>query len=234
MEYNLLKYDLASGVVAFSTLRPAGVPRPQARAVGLPWPVLQPHQVHGVGVTVVSARTRRRPEDCDAVVTDLRDFAIGVRTADCIPVLLYDPVRQAVAAIHAGWKGTVLKIVAKTVSVMAESYGTSPADLRALIGPGISPDSFQVGPEVAERFAAEGFPLAEILSDRGPRVPGTMQGGLHIDLWQANRWLLETLGVPPEHITVTGLDTYTDSRFWSARRDGPACGRLLTAIRLCK
>lgn len=232
MESNLLEYGLAPGVEAFSTLRPAGVPRPHARAFGLPWPVLQPRQVHGEGIAVVRDRTRRRPVDCDAVVTDLRDFAIGVRTADCIPVLLYDPVRQAVAAIHAGWKGTVLRIVAKTVSVMAESYGTSPADLRALIGPGISPDAFQVGPEVVARFAAEGFPLERILSDCGPRVPGTMQGGLHIDLWQANRWILETLGVPPDHITVTGIDTYTDPRFWSARRDGPACGRLVTAIRL--
>ena len=232
MNNNLLKYDLGPGVEAFSTLRPAGVSRPHARAKGLPWAVLQPHQVHGDGVAVVSARTRCRPVECDALVTDLRGFAIGIRTADCIPVLLYDPLRHVVAAVHAGWRGTVLKLVAKTVSVMAERFASSPSSLLALIGPGISPEFFQVGPEVAEHFAGADFPMSQILRDEGPRVPGTMQGGLHIDLWRANRWLLENMGVPTDHITVTGLDTYTDERFWSARRDGPACGRLLTVIRM--
>lgn len=231
MESNQLKYDFAPGVEAFSTLRPAGVPYRHGPALDLPWPVLQPQQIHCDGIAVVD-RSSRRPDDCDAAITADRALGIGVRTADCIPVLLYDPIHKVVAAVHAGWKGTVLKIVPKTVSRMTARFGTDPANLYALIGPGISADSFQVGQEVADRFAEEGFPMDLILSDHGPRVPGTMQGGLHIDLWQANRWLLESLGVPAARITVTGIDTYTDSRFWSARRDGPECGRLITAIRI--
>lgn len=234
MDYNLLKYDLHPGVEAFSTLRPNGVPRRSAPASGLAWPVLQPLQVHGDRVAIVEKPThaRTRLHGYDAIVTSLEGFGIGVRTADCIPVLLYDPVRRVVAAVHSGWKGTVARISCKTLGSMAVHFGTDPRDVYALIGPGIGPDAFQVGEEVAERFSGEGFPMSQILRDDGPRVPGTMQGGLHIDLWEANRWLLECVGVPASRITVVGISSYADPRFWSARRDSPDCGRTVTAIRL--
>ena len=225
----LLKYDIAPEVTAFSPLRDAV----------LPMRVVQAHQVHGDRVAVVTSAgtTREELEGYDALVTDVPGVAIGARTADCIPVLMYDPVRRVVAAVHSGWKGTVLKIAAK--------------DILAVIGPGIGPDSFQVGPEVAEAFLAAGFPetwsppdtdddgtastgktVVRLITDRGPRIPGSMSGGLHIDLPQAVRLTLIRAGVHDPNILISGIDTYTHPGFFSARREGPSCGRTVNTIML--
>lgn len=219
----LLTYKISPRVEAFTTMRNAR----------LPYPVLCGHQVHGCQVGVVDrpGLTREDFEGYDALVTDL-PLAIGVRTADCIPVLLYDGVQGAVAAIHAGWKGSVQKIVLQTVSTMADRYGTRPQDLRAVVGPGIGFDSFQVGEEVVDRFREAGFPMDLIWRRDGDLVPGTMLGGHHIDLKTANRWLLEQAGIPAGQVAVDGTCTYTDPRFFSARREGSQCGRNINAIRL--
>lgn len=229
-----LRYGISPDVTAFSPLRDAA----------LPMHVVQAHQVHGDRVAVVgsAALTREDLEGFDALITDVPGVAIGARTADCIPVLMYDPTRRAVAAVHSGWKGTVLKIAAKTLSAMSSEFGTRPADILAVIGPGIGPDSFQVGPEVARAFLDAGFPEAglsgiyssdrPIISDRGPRIPDTMQGGLHIDLWEAVRLTLFRAGVPDSHILTAGIDTYTHPGFFSARREGPSCGRTVNTIML--
>ena len=227
----LLKYDIAPEVTAFSPLRDAV----------LPIRVVQAHQVHGDRVAVVesAALTREDLEGFDALITDVPGVAIGARTADCIPVLMYDPVRRAVAAVHSGWK------------VMASKYGTRAADIIAVIGPGIGPDSFQVGPEVAGAFLAAGFPetwsrpdtddygtagtgktVVCLITDRGPRIPGSMSGGLHIDLPQAVRLTLIRAGVHDPNILISGIDTYTHPGFFSARREGPSCGRTVNTIML--
>ena len=234
MEESVLRYDLFPGAEAFSTLRPAGVPRRSAPANGLAWPVLQPLQVHGDRIVAIETPThsRMRLHGYDAIVTPLTDFGIGVRTADCIPLLLYDPVRRVVGAVHSGWRGTVARIGCKTIGVMAVRYGTRPADIRALVGPGIGPEDFQVGEDLVERFREEGFPMEEILRYDGERIPGTMRGGWHVDLWRANGWLRESVGVPSGQIKTVGISSYADRRFHSARRDGPDCGRTVTAIRL--
>ena len=226
----LLKYDIAPEVTAFSPLRDAV----------LPMRVVQAHQVHGDRVAVVTSAgtTREELEGYDALVTDVPGVAIGARTADCIPVLMYDPVRRVVAAVHSG---TVLKIAAKTLAVMASKYGTRTADILAVIGPGIGPESFQVGPEVAEAFLAAGFPETWLppdtdddgtATDRGPRIPGSMSGGLHIDLPQAVRLTLIRAGVHDANILISGIDTYTHPGFFSARREGPSCGRTVNTIML--
>ena len=268
----LLKYDIAPEVTAFSPLRDAV----------LPMRVVQAHQVHGDRVAVVTSAgtTREELEGYDALVTDVPGVAIGARTADCIPVLMYDPVRRVVAAVHSGWKGTVLKIAAKTLAVMASKYGTRTADILAVIGPGIGPESFQVGPEVAEAFLGAGFPetwypskkhsadnsektvtvtcshssclvhnfpleitgstdsspidshTIRLITDRGPRIPGSMSGGLHIDLPQAVRQTLIRAGVHDANVLISGIDTYTYPGFFSARREGPSCGRTVNTIML--
>ena len=234
-----LRYGISPDVTAFSPLRDAVV--------------VQAHQVHGDRVAVVgsAALTREDLEGFDALITDVPGVAIGARTADCIPVLMYDPVRRVVAAVHSGWKGTVLKIAAKTLTVMASKYGTRAADILAVIGPGIGPDSFQVGPEVAEAFLAAGFPetwsrpetdddgtastgktIVRLITDRGPRIPGSMSGGLHIDLPQAVRLTLLRAGVHDANVLISGIDTYTYPGFFSARREGPSCGRTVNTIML--
>ena len=225
MSPSLLYYDLGPEVTAFTTQRGAE----------LPFPVVQAHQVHGDAIAYVDSPrlTRDDLEGIDALITDVPGIAVGARTADCIPVLLYDPVRRAVAAVHAGWRGTVLRISTKVLREMATRFGTSSADVRAVIGPGISFDSFQVGEEVVEAFRSAGFPMKQIHAFFGPRVPDTMQGGHHLDLWKANRWLLTECGLRDENIHTAGLCTYTlNSRFYSARREGIRCPRLITAIRM--
>ena len=224
MDY-LFRYSIAPGVEAFSTERDAV----------LPYYVVQPHQVHGCEIREVlrADTTRDELEGVDALVTNVPGVAISVRTADCIPLLLYDPVHKAVAAVHAGWRGTVQHISQKVIDRMRELYGTEASDLLAVIGPGIGPDSFQVGQEVADAFADAGFPMDQILKDCGPKAPtadNPMNGGLHIDLWRANEWLLEQSGV--KSIQIAGICTYKNDRYFSARREGTKCGRIINCIKL--
>ena len=115
---------------------------------------------------------------------------------------------------------------------MESDFGCKPSDLKAIIGPAIGPDSFQVGEEVVEKFRDAGFPMSRIWSRRGPGDGSPMSGGHHIDLFLANLWILEGCGVPASNIFVSGIDTYTDRSFFSARREGPACGRIINAIKL--
>ena len=224
MDTGLLTYDLGPGVEAFSTRRESV----------LPYPVIQGHQVHETRIAFIdrSGLTREDLEGYDAFITALSGVAIGVRTADCVPILLYDPEKRVVAAVHAGWKGTVLHIVFKAIDAMATRFGCNAQDLRAVIGPSIGPDSFQVGEEVVERFRAAGFPIKDIWSFRGEGDGSPMSGGHHIDLWMANRWLLEISGVLPANIQVVCIDTFTDTSFFSARREGTKCGRIINSIRL--
>ena len=224
MFQDLLYYDLGPGVEAFTTRRDSV----------LPYPVIQGHQVHGSRVAIIDRpwMTREELEGYDAFITNLPGVAIGVRTADCVPILLYDPAQRVIAAVHSGWKGTVLKISHGVIDMMEEVYGTDPVDLRAVIGPCIGPDSFQVGEEVAEKFKDTGFPMPRIWSFHGPGDGTPMSGGHHIDLFTANEWLLQERGIREENIRVHAIDTYQDVSFFSARREGVQCGRNINAIKL--
>lgn len=222
MDQELLRYPVGSGAEAFTSRRDSV----------LPYPVIQGHQVHGDRIAVIDRPdlTRADLEGYDAFICKLPGVAIGVRTADCVPILLYDPVQRMVAAVHSGWKGTVLKIAYKVITLMERDFGCRPADLRAIIGPSIGPDSFQVGPEVVEKFRDAGFPMTHIWSFRGEGDGSPMSGGHHIDLFRANKWILEESGV--RDIKMFDIDTFTDPSFFSARREGTACGRNINAIRL--
>ena len=222
---SLLFHPVGTGAEAFST----------RRGLELPYPVLQCHQVHGDAIAVIDnpATSRDDLQGIDAMVTNLSDFAIGVRTADCIPLLLHDPKHHAVAAVHAGWRGTVMHISTKTIDLMHDLFGTKPSDLIAAIGPGIGPQNFQVGEEVVRAFREAMFPMPLIHTYQGEKVAGTMQGGHHIDLWKANSWLLREAGVRNENIHVCGICTYEhNDQFYSARREGFSCPRIINAIRL--
>ena len=215
---------MGPGVEAFTTRRDSI----------LPYPVIQGHQVHASRIAIIDRpdMTREELEGYDAFVTDLPGVAIGVRTADCVPILLSDPVHRVIAAVHSGWKGTVLKISRSTIDLLGERFGTHPADLQAVIGPAIGPESFQVGEEVVEKFRDAGFPMPMIWSFQGTGDGSPMSGGHHIDLFKANRWILEEGGLRPENIRIHAIDTYQDPSFFSARREGTHCGRNINAIRL--
>lgn len=218
-----VKYSLGAGVEAFTTMRDST----------LPYRVVCGRQVHGNKVAVIDDASLEREDldGYDALVTNL-PVAIGVRTADCIPILLYDPVRRVVAAIHSGWKGTVQKIIFNAVSVMAARFGSSTSDMLAVVGPGIGFDNFQVGEEVPQFFKEAGFPLDLVWRWEGVPEAGSMKGGHHIDLKSANIWLLENAGLRPSNIQCSNICTYADTRFFSARREGYDCGRNINFIRL--
>lgn len=158
----------------------------------------------------------------DAVVTTLSRVCIGVSTADCVPVLLYDEYKGVIAAIHAGWRGTLQKIVEKTVNYMIAEFSTSPKNIKAVIGPSIRVDAFEVGDEVYERFKTEGFEMDKIAERRAK---------WHIDLLEANRNQLVTCGVNIDNIHISGICTYTNHQeFFSARRLGINSGRIFNGI----
>ena len=194
--------------------------------------LLMPHQVHLTEVVKVdeaflrlSADERQqRFEGVDALMTDVGRVCIGVSTADCIPVLLYDPVHHAVCAIHAGWRGTVQRIGEAAVDKMSKAYGSQPQDLKVQIGPGISLDSFEVGDEVYEAFVEAGFEM--------PRI-SRRDAKWHIDLPLCNRLQLEGMGVPSHQVPVAPDCTFKQPETWfSARRLGIQSGRIFTGIML--
>lgn len=207
---NLIIYKTPSWLTAFTTGRDCGVEALELRLEEL----ALPRQVHSDHVCWMSEAGR--PEATDAVITDKPGLCACVKTADCIPVLLYDTHQRIVAAAHAGWRGTVSRIVQKTIRQMQPH---SPADLHAIIGPGISLEWFEVGDEVYEAFRAAGFPMERIAK----RV-----GAWHIDLWEANRWLLEQEGV--KDIYIQGTCTRACDDFYSARRETINTGRNYNGI----
>ncbi len=219
-----LIYSMRNNAEAFST----------RKGSALPYPVITGHQVHGCKVAIITRpdTSREELEGFDALVTNLRGVAIGVRTADCVPVLLHDPDRGVVAAVHSGWKGTVQRIVQKALSTMEIRFRCRAEDIRAVIGPCIGPESFQVGEEVVTCFKEQGFPMDDIWFFNEGEGESPMHHGHHIDLVKANTWLLGQSGVLPEHIQAAGIDTYTDESFFSARREGTECGRIINSIRL--
>ena len=182
-----------------------------------------PRQTHTTNVRVITGvPTPEELQEVDAVVTHRKGFCLCVSTADCVPVLIYDKVRQVIAAVHAGWRGTVGRIVEKTLQVMKSHYGTEGKDVIACIGPSISLESFEVGDEVYVAFQEAGFDMNRI---------ARRYGKWHLDLWEANRIQLLAHGVLPEHVEVAGVCTYVHHEdFFSARRLGLKSGRILSGI----
>ena len=243
----LTYYNMGTGVTAFSTTRQGGCSTGNYAAFNINGycgddevhiaankvalcgllgidsnRLVMPHQVHDCVVRRIDGPQQGVIEGVDAVMTDVPQLCIGVSTADCIPVLLYDSTHRAVSAVHAGWRGTVLRIVQKAVEAMCHAYGTAPADLQAVIGPGISLDSFEVGDEVYDQFLSAGFDMQPI-SRRDAKW--------HIDLPMCNRLQLMEAGIPADHIQMTNICTYQQyDRYFSARRLGIQSGRIYTGI----
>ena len=198
-----------------------------ADAVGVPGERLwRMRQVHGCDVFRVNDGTPATPPQVDAIVTDRDDVALAVQVADCVPLLLADPRTGAVAATHAGWRGTAANVAAATVAQLVREYGVRPADLIAAIGPSIGPARFQVGPDVREAFDASPSlqPGRWFAPDTGDR--------LRFDIWRANHDQLVAAGLDPAHVHVAGLCTVTHvEHFFSYRREQQSTGRLLGVIR---
>lgn len=210
-----------------------------------PAQLVYPHQTHGTIVRQIGREFISLPDNIrdmildgvDAVTTDVPRVCIGVSTADCIPVLLVDSDHHAVAAIHAGWRGTKDRIVRSTIESMMKSFGTQPEKLKAVIGPGISEKNFEVGDEVYNAFAEAGFDMSEIakrhpvMGDNVPEEVRKFEKRWHIDLWECNKRQLLDCGLQDDNITVSGICTYDNVEdYFSARRLGSESGRIFTGI----
>lgn len=193
-------------------------------------PMYRVRQVHGAVVRVVraddpaSADATQLP-DGDAVVSNVRGSLLAVVVADCVPILLVDPVSRAAAAIHAGWRGTCASVASAAVAAMAASWATDPATLIAAIGPSIGPDDYEVGEALVEAFRDAGH------GSRADRWFSRRDARLYLDLWRANADQLLAAGVREDRISVAGMSTFAyPGWFESYRRDGARAGRLVAAI----
>ncbi|MEG2277268.1 MAG: peptidoglycan editing factor PgeF [Odoribacter sp.] len=205
-----------------------------AAAVGFkPNSLITGHQVHSTNIAVVTEidvgrgaldRESRLP-DTDALVTNREGICLMVLSADCVPILLYDPVHRVIAAIHAGWRGTAAEIVAKTIRVMQTKFNCSPEHILAAIGPSIGQCCFEVGEEVAETFNTL-FPKQKGIVETGKSL-----GKYQVDLWAANQRELIKAGLTPPHIEVAGeCSVCSPEKFFSYRRNGTDAGRFGAGI----
>jgi hypothetical protein len=187
-----------------------------------------PRQTHSDRVVVVTSENFTNTiDDTDALITNESGLFICVQTADCVPILLFDPVKKVVAAVHAGWKGTISKIAKKTIGQMTEKFGCNPADIVAGIGPSIHIHAYEVGPEVVEAVEASFSNSPALLK------PSMNEGRAYFDLWEANQTVLMESGIPEENIELMGLCSFEQADlFYSARRDGTDTGRMVSGIRL--
>ncbi len=175
------------------------------------------HQVHGDEICVVE-----KPGNFngfDAKITDRPGLLLTVTAADCVPTLVFDKRNRAIAAVHAGWRGTVAGLVGKTVLRMKKEFGTLPEDCLAWVGTCIGVEDFEVGNEVARLFSGE------------HKVWDEARGKYRVDLKTANRDQLLRIGVPAGQVEVSRFSTVGDNdRFFSFRKEGPATGRFWGVI----
>jgi purine-nucleoside/S-methyl-5'-thioadenosine phosphorylase / adenosine deaminase len=198
--------------------------------------VVRVKQVHGDGVLIVDAALAKRvgfPQvllderfEFDALITSVPDLALVVSTADCLPLLIHDPVRGAAAAVHAGWRSTAKRIAAKAIQAMHETYETDPADCRVAIGPGIRGCCFEVDQPVIEA-------LGGALTTWEDHAQPSRADHWRLDLAGVNRAILLEAGVRPERVEDLGLCTAcrTDL-FFSHRAEKGRTGRMMNLILL--
>jgi YfiH family protein len=188
-----------------------------AAALGFdPARVARLNQLHGTDVR----EARPGVQDGDALVSTELDLLLAIGTADCYPVLLADEAAGVVGAAHAGWRGTLGRIAARTVEAMVQR-GANPARIRAAVGPGICGERYAVGEAVARQFREAG--LGDSVLERG--------AGPHLDLAEANRAVLLAAGLRPENVWLSGRCS-TEPGFYSYRRDAGRTGRMWAVIGL--
>lgn len=183
-------------------------------------------QIHGTEIRRVGRDDcgeafleKRSIRGTDGLVTDEKRVVLMTFFADCVPLMFYDPVRKAVGNAHSGWRGTVLRMGQKMTECMAREFGSKPEDIRAVIGPSICRRCYEVSGDVIEEFDRVFSPKY-----RDELYTEKQNGHFQLDLWAANRIILEEAGLKPEHISVSGLCTYENPdllfshRFTNGRR----------------
>jgi len=190
--------------------------------------ILFPDQCHTSNIIEVDSKTNVSDLlETDALITQSKGICLCVLAADCVPVLLFDPKEEVVAAIHAGWRGTVGRIVPRAIEQMVKSFSSLPKNIIAAIGPSISQKNYEVGDEVANKF--------QVFFHDNPSIIKKKKeiGKYHIDLKEANKELLLRYDVQNKNIEVSPNCIFDLSDLlYSARRDGLHCGRFGTGIML--
>ncbi len=194
-------------------------------------------QVHGDRVAVVDEKLlelgRQRPDELnpllsatDAMATAIPGVALAIFTADCVPILIIDPVRRAIGAAHAGWQGTVRKIAARTVRAMQGSFGTRPEDCLVAMGPSIGPCCYEVDARVIDR-------IHENFSDPDRLATPRDEGKWLLDLWAANSQSLQETGVKEENLLISGCCTACQPGLFFSHRAGKGkSGRMAAVVML--
>jgi purine-nucleoside/S-methyl-5'-thioadenosine phosphorylase / adenosine deaminase len=223
--------------------------RKLAEAVGAArMPMSSLRQIHSDVAHIVCVPPTESPAGDSAITRDT-GVLLSVQTADCVPILLVDTKRRVVAAVHAGWRGTLARIAVKTLGRMQQEFGTRPEDVVAALGPAIGRCCYEVGPEVAQRFAAKFADAADWFDGPfAPQAEGEAQHWLpwltmmppghqpeperaKLDLRASNRAQLLEAGVSPQNIAVSALCTRCRADlFFSYRREGAGTGRLMAVI----
>lgn len=195
--------------------------------------LIVPHQTHKTVTRIIdeeflalSADEQKEAlEGVDAVCTNMKNVCVCVSTADCIPILLYDETTGVMSAVHAGWRGTVARIVEQNIKVLQATYGIDPKNLHAIIGPGISLEAFEVGDEVYEAFKEAKFDMNKIAKKFVK---------WHIGLPLCNKLQLLNMGLKEYNIFLSNICTFNNSdKFFSARKLTIKSGRILNGI-VCK
>ena len=177
-------------------------------------------QVHRADVLVLHSADRQwPPPKADALITDRVDLPIGMRFADCVPLLFFDPTKKVLGMAHAGWRGTAAGVGPSTIKTMRDEFGCRPADIIAGVGPSIGPAWYEVGPEVAAEIKVAFGDVEGLLSQ-----PNGGDARPHLDLWEANRRALQMAGV--RQIELAELCTASNvDEFYSHRAEGGRTGR---------
>lgn len=185
-----------------------------------------PRQTHTNCVAEILEIPKYEIKETDALVTKEKGICICVQTADCVPILLFDPVEKVIAAVHAGWRGTVNKIVEVAVQKMVKDYSCVPENLIAAIGPSIGPENYEVGNEVVQAVIGN-------IPNHEKTLLKNERGKFHFNLWEANRQILLKNGLQLQHIEIAGKCSYSETHdFFSARKEGIATGRMVSGLML--
>ncbi len=238
-------FELFENVIAFTTTRNTfvennaprftgnsskktdGNRKKLAEILGIPSDRLVfPRQTHTNCVAEIYGLPEEELQETDALVTNRPGICLCVQTADCVPILLFDPKQKVVAAIHAGWRGTVKKIAGESIEKMKTGYHSRAENIFAAVGPSISPDVYEVGDEVVKA-------VQKNIPNSGKTLHQNNSGKFHFNLWEANRQILLECGLIPENIEILAECTFQNKeKYYSARRQGIETGRLVSGIML--
>lgn len=187
------------------------------------------HQTHTTNLKVVTEEDLGKGilkpqnyQDIDGFVTNCKNVGLVTFYADCVPLYFVDPKKQVIGLSHSGWRGTVGKIGQKTIELMTREFGCCPEDIYTAIGPSICKDCYEISGDVAKKFqeAFTGEQYNAMMTDKG-------QDKYMLDLWKANKCVMEDAGILPEHISVTDICTCCNSDYmWSHRKTGATRGSL--------